>query len=1164
MNRIYRTVWNAARGQWQVAPENVKRHGKTSRRSGIVGTLASLTAGSIILLPLCAFASGLPTGGEIRAGSGSIKQSGNAMRINQNSDRMAMDWDDFSVAEGHRVEFHQPGRDAAALNRVTGDQLSQIRGAIEANGQVFLVNPNGIVFGDTAQVDVGGLVASTLDISPDDFMAGDFTFEGNSSSAIINQGNIRAADEGYVALIATEIINEGSIKAPRGDVMMGAGSRVTLDMGGPIKIEVEEALLDTYIEQGGAIQADGGRVYLTAKAAGDLAASVINHTGTTQARTLAENAQGEIWLMGDMQSGETRVAGTLDASAPDGGDGGFVETSAAKVRFMDEVTVTTQAAQGKTGELLIDPSDYTVAPSGGDITGESLSDLLSRTTATLSTDEWGSGGNGDIFVNDEVSWSNSNQLTLNALRNIEINKTIQGGGKLVLKYGQANNGGEYQINAPIDLPAGQNFSTQLGSDDGNRINYTVITEYSSGSRTSLNNLQGTGSHLSGNYALGADIDASSTGSAWYNSWNPIGDHDSPFTGNFNGLSHTISDLNIDSDSDDYLGLFGSASSTSIIRDIGLVGGNIKGGTRLGGLVGFNAGDIINAYTTGSVNGTGRIGGLVGFNEGNIVRAHATGEATGSGRDVYDGWRVGGLVGHNIGTITHSYATGHVKGDIHAGGLVGSNTGTITKAYATGNVETPSSDGMFAGGLVGINDDGRITNAYATGDVVGDRNVGGLVGRNDTQAHNLVTIRNSYATGKATGNSDVGGLVGDGLGYVFRVVIDSYYATTRANGNPINGANSSGEGTGKSYAELTKLGTFRSAWGSDIDAHGGTDAVWRIYDGHTTPMLRSFLTPVTVTPDSNEIVGKVYDGDAASGIADYATDVSGATLDGNSLTYTTDAADAGTYDSLNFSGLYSHQQGYDISYDSAASVTIDSRPLTINGTTAQDKTYDGSTDATITVGTLNNLVAGEDLSVAATGSFSSADAGQRNVNARYILSNGNNGLASNYTTPTDSTHFATINKASLTVAAKDDSKTYDGQTYSGGNGVTYSGFVNNEGENKLGGSLAYRGTSQGATNANTYDIKPEGLSATNYDLTFESGKLTIDPRSLTISGTTVANKVYDGSTDATVTAGAMDNLATDENLSIDASGSFDNANAGSRTVTASYTLNDGTNGLANNY
>ncbi|TVP93082.1 MAG: filamentous hemagglutinin N-terminal domain-containing protein, partial [Pseudomonadaceae bacterium] len=211
MNRVYLTVWNVAKGQWQVAPETAKRCGKSpSRRSGVIGTVAALAAGSPLLIPLSALASSLPSGGDIRAGSGSIEQSGQEMRIHQDSERMAIDWDNFSVGEGGRVEFIQPGRDAAVLNRVTSDQVSQIQGAIEANGQVFLVNPNGIVFGDSAQVDVGGLVASTLDISPEDFMAGDFTFEGGSSSAIINQGNIRAADEGFVALIAAEIINEGS------------------------------------------------------------------------------------------------------------------------------------------------------------------------------------------------------------------------------------------------------------------------------------------------------------------------------------------------------------------------------------------------------------------------------------------------------------------------------------------------------------------------------------------------------------------------------------------------------------------------------------------------------------------------------------------------------------------------------------------------------------------------------------------------------------------------------------------------------------------------------------------------------------------------------------------------------------------------------------------
>src|SRR5690606_32978387 len=121
---------------------------------------------------------------------------------------------------------------------------------------------------------------------------------------IINQGNITATEGGVVAMIAARIINTGSISTPSGSTLMGAGSKVTLDLGGPVKIEVEEALLDTYIEQGGAIRADGGLVYLTAKAAGNLAASVINHTGVTEARTLVAGKDGRIMLMGDMDSGQ--------------------------------------------------------------------------------------------------------------------------------------------------------------------------------------------------------------------------------------------------------------------------------------------------------------------------------------------------------------------------------------------------------------------------------------------------------------------------------------------------------------------------------------------------------------------------------------------------------------------------------------------------------------------------------------------------------------------------------------------------------------------------------------------------------------------------------------------------------------------------------------------
>ena len=350
------------------------------------------------------------------------------------------------------------------------------------------------------------------------------------------------------------------------------------------------ALVDVAIDQGGAIRADGGRVYLTAQAAGELTSSVINHSGITEARTLASGERGEIYLMGDMQSGTLQVAGTLDASAPAalnpaGGDGGFIETSAAKVQIADGTRVTTQAAQGQTGEWLIDPSDFTV--SAGDasetdsgIGADTLSTQLDDGNITLQTT--GSGdGNGDIFVNGAVSWSSGNTLTLHADRDIEINATIdasQGdGGKLALEYGQGSANGqidgrtaEYRVNAPVNLQAGQNFTTQLGSE-GTPINYTVITALGDAGSTTGADLQGMAGGLDGHYALGASIDASDT-----TGWNggagfaPVGDEDSHFTGTFDGLGHTVSELTIDRPDTDNVGLFVISvsfnSSFNVARD----------------------------------------------------------------------------------------------------------------------------------------------------------------------------------------------------------------------------------------------------------------------------------------------------------------------------------------------------------------------------------------------------------------------------------------------------------------------------------------------------------------------------------------------------------------------------------------------------------------------
>ena len=296
LNRVYRVVWNAATGVWQAVSECAKGQGKTKSSRSRGASLSHLAAGAFVLLPLSALAASLPTGGQIVAGSGSISQSGNTLTVTQGTGQMAANWQSFSIGQGNTVNFVQPSASAVALNRVLGADVSVIQGALNANGQVFLINPNGVLFTPTAQVNAGALVASTLNLSTEDFLSGNYRFSGSSTAGVKNEGNITVGTGGTVALIAARIENTGSITAPQGNVLMGAGTKVRLDLGGPVKLEVEEGALNTLIEQGGAIRADGGLVFLTSKAAGELASSVINHTGITEARSLTTGEQGEIIL----------------------------------------------------------------------------------------------------------------------------------------------------------------------------------------------------------------------------------------------------------------------------------------------------------------------------------------------------------------------------------------------------------------------------------------------------------------------------------------------------------------------------------------------------------------------------------------------------------------------------------------------------------------------------------------------------------------------------------------------------------------------------------------------------------------------------------------------------------------------------------------------------
>ncbi|UCJ17470.1 filamentous hemagglutinin N-terminal domain-containing protein [Pseudomonas sp. MM211] len=723
MNRTYALVWNPSLATWSVANEHARRRGK--------GAGAVLVAA--LLLPVMAFAADLPTGGQVVSGNGQIgTPSNNQMIIDQASNKLAINWQSFDIAAGNKVTFNQPGSDSIALNRVLGADGSKIMGQLDANGRVFIINPNGVLFGQGAQVNVGGLVASTLDISNSDFEAGNYQFKGNGSNAsVINNGKIIAADGGAVALLGGTVSNNGVIVANQGSVALAAGNTVTLDFAGDglLNVQVDEAVLDALVENHQLIKADGGQVLLTANAGEALLKTVVNNTGVIEAQTLGEK-DGKIVLLGSFDGGSVQVAGTLDASAPNGGNGGFIETSGAHVKVADIAKVTTKAQSGKTGTWLIDPNDFTVAASGGNMTGAAVSTAVQNNNFEIQTATMGTaGGDGDIHINDAITWNSNNTLTLTAERNININSAITATGAsagLVLNYG----GSDYQVAAPVTL-SGANASLAI-----NGTAYTLIH-----SMAQLDDIDSTG--LSGHYALAQNLDASGT---TYDHALVGTSFGSSFTGTFAGLGHTISDLTISASGSSYIGLFGVSSG--IIRDIGLGGGSITGAdgsnSNVGGLVGYNQGSITNAFSTGNVNGNGgdNIGGLVGYNTGSISKAYATGTVTGGGTSRV----VGGLVGGNEGgSISNAYATGNVSGRFYVGGLAGTND---------------------------LNWGGSINNAYATGSVTGDAYLGGLVGEGRG-----ATTNSFYATTDANGNAISNGDNGKGIGKTWAELNDaSTFAT----------------------------------------------------------------------------------------------------------------------------------------------------------------------------------------------------------------------------------------------------------------------------------------------------------------------------------------------------------------------------------------------------
>ena len=685
-------------------------------------------------------------------------------RIDANSfTATSRDISNDNFMKGNMV-FDKPGRpDAEVINQGTISVKENGLAALVAP----TVRNDGVIAGKLAKVALAsGDSTWKLDMHGDDLIT--FTVDekdvdtlhavdGTPLAGVENSGSIKA-EGGVVVLTAAQldgivgsVVNSGEVSAASAElkggkiVFKGAGSGVdivntgTVDAssavadGGSVRMDTDGNVRSSGLiaatggQKGGKVVVTGKNVALTGKAKIDVSGNKGGGTAlvggnalgkgpernaqTTKvekdativadARTNGDGGQVVVW-----SDEKTNFDGTITArGGSDGGNGGKVETSGKHLKVADTARVDTRASKGIHGQWLLDPMDFVIAASGGDMTGEALSANLETGNVRIESANGVRDGHGDIFVNSSVSWDADNTLTLDAERNIYVNADITATGDHAgLNLLPA---GDYMLGDSKITLSGADPRLSIKGED-----YTVIHD--------VNELQDMNDNLSGYYALGVDIDASETVS-WNDGegFDPVGGGASVsqyFGGKFTGFGHIIRGLTINRPNESGIGLFGSTLEGVKIQDVHLKDVNINGAHWVGGLVGEMAGTydastnptsmIYNVSVSGKVEGFADVGGIVGRNFGHVY--YSSSDTNIVLRNAYGG----GVVGTNYGFISFSSSFGTISGDM-IGGFVGSNEGVIENSYASCLVNMTNYYNGSAGGFAGrVLQGTRIYNSYS--------------------------------------------------------------------------------------------------------------------------------------------------------------------------------------------------------------------------------------------------------------------------------------------------------------------------------------------------------------------------------------------------------------------------------------------------------------------
>jgi filamentous hemagglutinin family protein len=945
------------------------------------------------------------------------------------------------------------------------------------------------------------------------------------SGDVSNSGTVKAAAialesaGGDVYALAgnnTGLIQATGTKTIAGQVWLTAPNGVT-SIAGTVATQNADGSGGTIVATGAevalastaAVNANGirgGKILLGGdRAGGKIASEKLVHETVTdsQSTTIATGAKvsadGSTGSGGDVvawSNGTTTLNGTIAASGQT--SGGYVETSGLRVVIGDNGGVSTKGV-AKDGTWLIDPQNYTIAASGGDITGAQLSALLASNNIIIDSAQGAVAGSGDINVADAIAWSTAQTLTLDAYRNVNFNAggvvTSTGGGAMEIHADDAATG-----IGTIIMNGGSISASGGGSVNFfyNPVSYThpgTFADVSVSGATTFTaymlvntplNFQSIAANLAGSYALNGNLNLSSVALA------PIGSALTPFTGNFNGQAFTLSNAKITDATDMAVGIFGQNNGT--ITNLNLTGVSVTGNggssshgtaSRVGGLAGINAGAISDIKIDGDIiannslqdySGPGT-GLLVGLNTGLIAFSSSAGTVQGLGN-------VGGLVGWNNGStafIENSSSAATVQSDSKTaggnattyGGLVGWNEGgaTIDNSYSAGTVNLTAGHPVLqkdiqTGGLVGSNasdfadyPSGIIESSYSIDPIIvagTPLEVGGLVGRLGTAPGAIGTVSNSYWDIKTSGKSN--GYAGTGL-------TDSQ-ARDAANYQGFNFATTWAAGSASYPYPILVMPASTVSYYPVIVA--GLSAQNKVYDGTDaatligTPVLTGVYPAEPSVSVTGSFTGSFVSPNAGNNIAvSYSP---GFTLSG---------AQAGDYLIAGFTPI-------------AADIT----PAPLAATIINDptKVYDGTAIATLDSGNfqLTGFVAGQGAAVTATsGTYNSADVTVANtvtsgIAPSQFAADAGTSLA-NYYLPDSASGPGTITPAPLdALITGDPTKVEDGNNLATLTPADYTilGFVGGQGASITQTSGLYATANAG--------VQPVSAALASFDYAADAG------------------------------------------------------------------------------